>query len=91
MTLRAILVRARHGHSRLRRARRGFENVTPVGIMALDAIHVSFNYGMMLRHSKFCFRLQVALKTRGRILSRIHDKFAAPATRFDVLAPGPMT
>jgi hypothetical protein len=91
MTLRAILVRTRHRHSRLCRSRRRFENVAAVGIMALHAIHVSLYYWMMLRHAKFCFRLQVALKTRGRILSWIHNKFAAPAARFDMLAAGPMT
>jgi hypothetical protein len=91
MTLRAILVRARHGHSRLGGSRRGFENVGPVRIVALHAIHVSLYYWMMLGHSEFCFRLQVALKTRRRIPSRIHNKFAAPAAHFDMLAPGPMT
>jgi len=61
-----------------------------VWIVALNAIHLAFNHRMMLRHSKFGLRLQMALKTRARILARVHNKFSAPTARLDVLAAGPV-
>lgn len=66
MTLRAVFVEPCHRQT-ARRARLGcdgrLENVAPMRIMALHAIHLPLDHRMMLRHSKFCFRLQMALET----------------------------
>ena len=83
MTLRAILIQSRHRQTACR-----FENVATMGIMALDAIHMAFDYRMMLRQPKFGFGLQMALKARRGIFSRIHDELATTAARFDVFASG---
>jgi hypothetical protein len=94
MTLRAILVQPRHrqsGRQAARRTARRLEYVAPMRIVALNAIHMPFDHRMMLRHSKFSFRLQMTLKTRRRILSRVHNELPATAARFDMLAPRPMT
>src|SRR6266478_5008679 len=60
-------------------------------IVALNTIHPALYHRMMLRHSKFCLRLQMTLKTRCRIFAGIHNKFVSPAARFDMLAPRPVT
>ena len=94
MTLRAGLVQSRHrqsGRQTAWRGARGLENVSPVRIVALNAIHVAFDHGMMLGHPKFRLCLQMTLKTRRRISSWIHNELSAPAPRFNMLAPGPMT
>jgi len=82
MTLRAILIQPRH-----REPACLFENVAPMRVMALNAIHVAFHHRMMLGHSKFRLRLQMTLKTRRRIFPRVHNEFPTPAAGFDMLAP----
>jgi len=83
MALRAVLIQPRH-----RQPARWFENVAAVRVVALDAVHVTFNHWMMLRHAEFRFRLQMALKTRSWVFSRVHDELTPSATRLDVLASG---
>jgi hypothetical protein len=60
-------------------------------LVAFNAVHMALNYRMMLWHSKFCFRLQMTLKTRRRIFAGVHNELPSPATRFHMLAPRPMT
>jgi hypothetical protein len=95
MTLRTSLVGTSHGQ-----ATGGFENVTPVRVMALSAAHVLFNERVMLRQVKLRFRLPMALEARRWILARIDDEpsstpgghvqAAGPMTGFAArLAPGP--
>jgi hypothetical protein len=94
MTLRAILVQSRHrqsGRQAAWRTARRLKNVSPMRVVALNAIHMPLDHRMMLRHSKFSIRLQMTLKARGRILSRIHNELPATAARFDMLASRPMT
>ena len=86
MTLRAALVQPRHGQTTCR-----FQNIRTVRIMALHAIHAFFQYGMVLRQVEFSLRLEVALKTRSWVLTRIDNEFAAATARFDVLARWPVT
>jgi hypothetical protein len=86
MALPTGLIQPRHCQAACR-----FENFASVRIVALNAIHPSFHHRMMLWHSKFRFCLQMTLKTRRRIFARVHNEFASPAARFDMLAPGPMT
>jgi hypothetical protein len=93
MTLSAVLVKARHGQATGRSATGatgGFENVASVRIVALHTIHLTLDYGMMLRHSKFRLCLQVALKTGDRIFSRIHNELAAPSAGLHMFAARPM-
>jgi hypothetical protein len=94
MTLGAILVQPRHRQSGRQsgwRGTRSLEYVSAMRIVALNAIHMTFQHQMVLRHSKFRLRLQMALKTSGRIFSWIHNEFAPPAACFDMLAARPMT
>ena len=86
MTLRAGLIQPRHAESA-----RGLANVAAMGIVALDAIHLSFNDGVMLRQVEFSVLFGVAIETRGRILARIENKFPAPAAELDVFAAGAVT
>ena len=80
MTLRAALVEPRH-----REPARRLHNVVTVGIMALDAVHDSFNDGMMLREFELGMDVQMALKARAGIFARIYDEPAATADA-DMLA-----
>jgi hypothetical protein len=50
-----------------------------------------FEHRVMLRHSKFSFCLQMALKTRCRIFSGVYNELPATAARFDVFAARSMT
>ena len=52
MALSAVLILPRHGQ-----AARRLENIRPVRIVALHAIHASFNHWMALGQMKFCLRL----------------------------------
>src|SRR5947209_7813296 len=61
MTLSTTLVESCHRQTAAR-----FENVAPVRIMTLDAIHPPFNDRMMLRQIEFSMGLQMALKTGSR-------------------------
>jgi hypothetical protein len=82
----ASLVEPRH-----RQPARGFENVAAVRVVALHAVHAAFGDGMMLRQIEFSVRLQMALKTRGRVFARIDDELAATAAGLDVQAARPVT
>ena len=86
MALGARLVEPRHGQ-----AGGGFENIGAVRVVALHAIHLAFDDGMMLWETEFRVRFQVAVETRGGVCAGIDDEPAAPAARGDVLAAGPMT
>jgi hypothetical protein len=93
MTLRAVFIEPRHRQTAGRSAAGAtcrFENVASVRIVALHAIHLSLDHRMMLRHSKFCLRLQMTLEAGSRIFSRVDDEFAASSTGFDMLAPRPV-
>jgi len=85
MTLSAALVEPCHRQTAAR-----FENVGPVRIVTLHAIHPPFNDRMMLRQIEFSMRLQMALKTGSRIFSRIDNKSGAPAPGLNVFAAWPM-
>jgi hypothetical protein len=75
VTLGAILVLPGN-----REAARGFHNVLAVRIVALDAVHFSFNDRVMLRKVKFGAKLEMALKASLRILARIDYEFLKPAS-----------
>ena len=81
MTLGARFVEARH-----RQPAGGFQHVMSVRIVALRAIHLPFDYRMMLGQVELRVGLQMTLKTRRRVLAGVDDKFAATASGFDVLA-----
>jgi len=81
MTLRAILVETGHCQSACR-----FENVRTVWIMTLHAIHPPLGYGMVLGQIEFGMRLQMAIETRRRVLSRIDDELASSPAHCNMLA-----
>lgn len=85
MTRGALLVQPRH-----RQSARGLHHVRAVRVVALDAIHLPFTYGMVLRQVKLGVNIQVARKARLRILARIDDELPAPAADYDVFASRPM-
>jgi len=85
VALGAIFVRLRHGQSP-----GWFEEVSPMGIVALHTIHVSFDHRMMLGQHKFALHFQMAFKAGGRILPGINDELGA-AAGFNMPAAGPMT
>jgi len=85
MTLSAVLILARH-----RQATRWLENVSTVRVVALDAVHSTFDNRMALGQTEFRFGLEVALETAGGVFARVQDEFSAPAAGLDVLAARPM-
>ena len=52
---------------------RCFENVRPVRIVALHAIHPLLQHGMMVRQSELRVHLYMALKAGRRLPARIDD------------------
>lgn len=68
MTGRATFIYPRHGE-----AGGGFEDIAPVRIVTLHAIHFAFHHGMMLRKVKFRMGFQMTLKTGARIFARIDN------------------
>ena len=85
MTLGAAFIEPRH-----RESSRWLENVAAVRVVALHAVHVAFDDGMMLRQIEFSLSFEVALKTRRRVFVRIDDELAAAAD-FDVFAARAVT
>lgn len=83
MTLGAAFVEPGH-----RESAGGLENVDAVRVVALHAVHATFDDGMMLRQIELCLRFQMTGETSCRVLAGIHDEFAAPAARLDVQAAG---
>ena len=83
MTLAAGFVLARHSQ-----ASSGLQDVHPMRIMALDAIHLSFKDRMMLGKVELRARFLMALETGFGVLARIQDKFLRTAAtgHRDVLA-----
>lgn len=74
VALPARLVQPGHGQPSGR-----LEDVPPVRIVALDAVHVLLDDRMMMGQLELGVRIQVALKARGGIFTRIHDELAAAA------------
>jgi hypothetical protein len=81
MTLRAGFVEARHGE-----AAGGFHDFVAVRVVAVHAVHLAFDDGMMLRKTEFRMDVDMALETGGRIFAGIDDESAAAATDADVFA-----
>lgn len=86
MALRAIFIQARH-----REAAAVFHDVHAVRVVALDAIHFSFENGMMLRKMKLGLGFQMAIETSLGIFAGINDESPTRASRGDVLAAGAVT
>ena len=83
MALGAAFVPPRHCQP----ARR-FENVAPMRVMTLNAVHVAFENGVMLRQTEFSVRLHMTLKARRGVLAGVHDEFAASSARRHMQAAG---
>lgn len=78
----AGFVQARH-----RQAPCGFEDVQPMGVMALGATYMTFEQRVMLGQMKLCFRRAVALETGSRIVARVDNEFASATPGCDMQAP----
>ena len=76
MTLRTLLVLPSKAESACL-----FENVSPMGIMAVDAVHLSFKDGVVLRKAKLRMFLLMAVQARLRVSAGVVDKdrFATPS------------
>ena len=83
MALGATFILSRHGQASCRP-----KDIAAMGIMALDATHVAFNYRMMLREIELSVDVEMALKTGRRVLTRIDDEIGAAG--LDVTAAGSM-
>ena len=86
MTIRALLIEARHGEAAF-----GFHNVRPVRVVALHTVHLAFAHRMMLRKIELGVHIEVTSEAGLRVAARVHNKFLASAARGDVLAPGAVT
>ena len=82
VTLRATLILPGHGQ-----ASRGFKDVAAMRVVAIRAVHVPFNNGMMLRKVEFALHIEMALKTGVRFFAGIDDEFCFAAGA-DMLAAG---
>ena len=85
MAVGAILIQARH-----RQSAGGLEDVRPVRVMTLHAVHPPLDNRMMLRQIELGPGLQVAFETRTWIFPRIDNEFPAAASALNVLAPRAM-
>ena len=85
VALRARLVQPGHGEASGR-----FEDVQAVRIVALDAIHLPLEDGVVLREGKLGMRFQMALKAGLGIPAWVDDKLAATASDRHVFAGGPV-
>jgi len=85
MALGTGFVLSRHGQASLR-----FEAIFAMRVMALSAVHVAFDDGMMHGHLKFRARGQVTAQARFGDLAGIDDEFTDAAAGFHVFAAGPM-
>ena|ERR1022692_197982 len=86
VTLRAAFIEPSH-----RESAGGFENVAPVRIVALHAIHVAFDHRMVLRQMKFRLDVEMTLETGRRVLAGVDYEFAATTTRLHVQAARAVT
>jgi len=78
---RARFIQLGHGQ-----ARRRFEDVATVRIVALYAIHSPFDDRVVIRQVQLGMNLQVTLKANRRVPARVDDKPAAPAAGSGVFA-----
>jgi hypothetical protein len=62
-----------------RQAARRLEDVTPVRIMTIHAIHEALNHRMMLRQIKFPLHVEMALETRGGVFPGIDNQVRCAA------------
>lgn len=85
VALSATFVQPCHGH-----AARGFVNVSPMRIMALNAIHASFHHGVPLRQVELSLSAKMTLKTCGRVFAWIKDEFPPPAAALNMFAARPV-
>ena len=86
MTFRATFVMPGHGQTALR-----LENIRPVRIVTLNAIHSPFGDGMPLRQTEFSLDPEMARITSGRFFPGIDDEPAPATARLDMLASRPVT
>jgi len=94
VTFRTRLVNPCHGESAL-----GLEDIAPMRIVALDAIHAVFQHRMMVRQIEIRVRREMTLQARGRIATGIENELprapggnveaARPMTGFTAAVPGP--
>lgn len=85
MALRAIFILTRHRQSAVR-----FHDVHAVRVVALDAVHFSFQHRMVLRKMKRRLYFQMAIQARLGLLAGIDDEASARAACRDVLAARPV-
>ena len=89
MTLCAGFVQAREAGCRPGLERclmRCLENICPVWVVALDAIHAVFQYRMTMRQSELGVHINMTGETGFRFPARIDNKFAPPAPGLHVQA-----
>jgi hypothetical protein len=86
MAVAAGFVDARH-----RKPARRFNDVEAMRVVALNAIHLTFQHRMMLWQMELGIRRNVTLKAGFRLFARVEDEFSATTAGSDVFAPGAMT
>lgn len=84
VTLGAALILSSHCQAAF-----GFENVTAVRVVAVDAIHVTFDDRVMLRQIELALDIEMALKTAVRFFPRVDNESGAAAGT-DMFAAGTM-
>ena len=83
MAVGAGLVEPRH-----RQRSRRLHDVAPMRIVALHAVHLTFDHRMVIGEMELGVDLDVALKAIRWVRARIHDEHASPPARGDVFARG---
>lgn len=69
-----------------RETSRRFENVRSVRVVALNAIHLTFHNGMVMRQAKLSVNFLMTIETGHRITTGIHDEPPPTATHANVFA-----
>jgi hypothetical protein len=85
VALRATLILPGHGKAAFR-----FENIAAMRVVAVHAIHVAFDDGVVLGQVEFGLHIEVALKTGVGFFSGIDDEICRAAGT-DMLAAGTVT
>ena len=79
MTLGTLLVEPCHSQ-----AAGGFQNIGPMRIVALNAIHPALEHRVMLGQAELGMSLQMALEASFRVFAGINDELAPPTTGLNV-------
>lgn len=82
----AVALRAGFVQSRHRQSSGGFEDIASMGIVALRAVHVILDQGMVIGQLELGLNVEVTLKTGGWVFARVRNELPSSASGRDMFA-----